>query len=110
MNALKAGKTSRDIYGYITDDEGRCIHYASKLDIIANRCGKCGRFYSCYKCHDMAESHPFSPVDSKENDSVMCGVCGSLYSYDEYSSLVKCRKCLSFFNPRCALHKSCYVK
>ena len=109
-NVVEVKKTSRQIFGFIVDDEGRCIHYFSNLDIIANRCGKCGKFYSCYKCHDMAEQHTFLPVHPDEKDSVMCGACGALYSYNDYSLLTKCKKCSSPFNPRCALHKSCYVK
>ncbi|MBQ0052018.1 MAG: hypothetical protein KBT11_08140 [Treponema sp.] len=102
--------TSRGIFGKLTDDQGRCQHYHTELDIIANRCGQCRKLYSCYKCHDELEDHKFLPMDSKEKDTVMCGVCGKLFSYNEYSELEKCTNCGGKFNPRCSLHKSCYVK
>ncbi len=98
------------IFGNLTDSQGRCIHYHSELDIIANKCGKCGKFYACYRCHDQLEDHSFEPVAPNEKDTVLCGVCQRLFSYDEYSKLKACPQCKSAFNPRCALHKSCYTK
>ncbi|MBR1912450.1 MAG: hypothetical protein IJ828_08865, partial [Treponema sp.] len=92
-------RTSKGIHGLITDDQGRCIHYNSVLDIVANRCSVCKKLYSCYKCHNELEDHPFGAVSETEPDSVMCGVCGSLYSYKAYSSLTSCRTCGSSFNP-----------
>lgn len=98
------------IFGKLTDSFGRCEHYHSELDIIANKCGICGKFYACYKCHDELENHAFGPVSSDEKDSVMCGVCGRLFSYNEYKILDRCDNCKSFFNPRCALHCEIYAK
>lgn len=96
------------ISGKLTDTDGRCVHYNSALDIIANRCGKCRKFYACYKCHDEMESHRFEPVPANEKESVVCGVCGKKFSYEEYSALESCPCCKSLFNPRCALHKNIY--
>ena len=98
------------IFGKLTDSQGRCSHYHSPLDIIANRCGKCKKLYACYKCHDEAEDHSFEAVNTDEKNSVMCGVCGKYFSYKEYSSLCACPVCASSFNPRCSLHKSIYTK
>ena len=97
------------IYGKLTDEQGRCVHYHSELDIIANKCSVCQKFYACYKCHDELENHPFGTTNPDEKETVMCGVCGKTFSYNEYSGLEKCPSCGSRFNPRCALHKSCYV-
>ncbi|MCR5763711.1 MAG: hypothetical protein K6G00_10065 [Treponema sp.] len=112
MEKVQAGtlKTSKGIYGRIIDDEGRCVHYGSIADIIANRCSICGKLYACYKCHDELEDHKFGAVRENEADSVMCGVCGTQFSYITYSGLSKCPSCGSLFNPRCALHKNCYAK
>jgi len=98
------------IWGNLTDSQGRCEHYHTELDIIANKCGICGKFYACYKCHDEAENHSFGGVEGSEKDTVMCGVCGKMFSYEEYSKLSGCSECGSLFNPRCSLHKSCYCK
>lgn len=104
-----AGTQKSKIYGRLTDKQGRCIHYHSVLDVIANKCAICGKFYSCYKCHNEKETHAFGAVDPDEPNSVMCGVCGSQFSYTEYSQMgSKCRVCGANFNPRCALHKCIY--
>ena len=31
----------RIIYGINTDKDGRCVHYHSDVDVIANKCAKC---------------------------------------------------------------------
>ena len=103
-------ETTKGIFGKLVDDAGRCQHYHSRLDVIANRCAVCGRFYACYKCHDELENHPFGAVDPEEEDTVMCGVCGQRFSYRRYAGLSACPACSSSFNPGCALHKSCYAR
>ena len=100
--------TSKNIYGNLTDDSGRCVHYHTELDVIANKCAVCKKFYACYKCHDEMEDHKFSPLAADQKETVMCGVCGKLFSYSEYSQLSKCPECGSGFNPRCSLHKGIY--
>lgn len=98
------------IYGSLIDKQGRCVHYNSKLDIISNRCGQCGKLYACYKCHNQLEDHSFLPVKKDEKDSVLCGVCKKMFSYIEYAGLCACPDCKSEFNPRCALHKNIYAQ
>lgn len=97
------------IYGIQTDSEGRCILYHSHKDVIANKCNKCGKFYACYKCHDELEDHKFEAVDPDKKDTVMCGACGRLYSYNEYSCIERCLDCGHEYNPGCSLHKSIYA-
>ncbi|MBO4332191.1 MAG: hypothetical protein J5875_03410 [Paludibacteraceae bacterium] len=109
IESKEAGKPSSVIYGKLTDREGRCIHYHSVLDVIANKCAKCRKFYSCYKCHNEKEDHDFGPVPADEASSVMCGVCGHQFSYSEYEQMGgACEKCGARFNPRCSLHKCIY--
>ena len=103
-------KMKQKIYGKLTDSQGRCIHYNSPLDIIANKCGICKKFYACYKCHDETENHTFGAVAAFEKETVMCGVCGQKFSYAEYSKLTSCPKCSSLFNPKCSLHCKIYKK
>ena len=105
-----AGQEKEQIYGRLVDEAGRCEHYHSPLDIIANRCATCGKLYSCYRCHNELEDHDFAPVDEDEPATVMCGVCGAKFSYKTYSSLTNCTTCGAQFNPRCSLHKDIYVK
>ncbi|WP_147615585.1 CHY zinc finger protein [Treponema pectinovorum] len=101
---------SKIIYGKLIDSKGRCVHYGTELDIIANKCSRCNKFYACYKCHDECENHKFEPVQKEEKGSVMCGVCKKTFSYSEYSNFCFCPRCKSNFNPRCALHKDIYSK
>lgn len=98
------------IFGKLVDGQGRCEHYHTVRDIVANRCSVCGKFYACYKCHDELENHAFGAVDENESETVMCGVCHMLFSYKTYSALSKCSQCGSEFNPRCSLHKPCYAR
>lgn len=98
------------IFGKTIDAAGRCEHYHSALDVIANRCAVCNKLYACYKCHDACEAHSFGAVKSDTERTVMCGVCGAYYSYATYSALSSCTHCGARFNPGCALHKSCYVQ
>ena len=102
-------KTSKGILGNLTDDEGRCLHYHTKLDIIANKCSICCKFYACYKCHDEFENHPFGRHAVTDEETVMCGKCGYKFSYAEYEKTDRCPACLSEFNPGCRDHKGCYV-
>ncbi|OFI49317.1 hypothetical protein BG261_01675 [Floricoccus tropicus] len=99
------------VYGFLVDNQGRCQHYHTDLDIIANRCQICNKLYSCFKCHDENELHSFEGFDFNSNKlSVMCCVCGQEFSYKIYSELTNCPSCKSAFNPRCKLHKNIYTK
>ena len=81
----------RRIFGKLVDGEGRCEHYHTVRDVVANRCAVCGKLYACHKCHDELENHPFGAVDEDEENTVLCGVCKTLFSYRTYSALSKCR-------------------
>lgn len=109
MYIIPMNVTSKGIHGILVDDESRCQHYHTKLDIIANRCSVCRKLYACYQCHDQLEDHPFGPVNPSDPDSVMCGVCGRTFSYNEYHQCCSCPDCGSAFNPRCSLHKDIYA-
>lgn len=107
--AMGARTTTTKVYGHQVDHQTRCIHYHSVLDVVANKCATCGKFYSCYKCHDDMEDHPYGAIPGEEAGSVMCGVCGSQFSYNEYAQMgAECKVCKAAFNPRCALHKGIY--
>lgn len=98
------------IHGNLTDNHGRCVHYHTKLDIIANRCDLCKKLYACYQCHNEIENHDFIPVPKNQKETVMCGVCGYYFSYDEYKNVTFCPECKSQFNPKCSKHSCIYAK
>ncbi|AAV62269.1 unknown protein [Streptococcus thermophilus CNRZ1066] len=48
---------TRKIYGLLVDNESRCQHYHTELDIVALKCFDCLKYYACYQCHDSLEEH-----------------------------------------------------
>ncbi|MGO3522530.1 MAG: CHY zinc finger protein [Leuconostoc mesenteroides] len=64
------------IKGINLDQQGRCKHWHTDVDVVANRCAKCRKYYACYLCHDALNTHPFVPVSlDTEETAVCCGVC-----------------------------------
>src|SRR5699024_6386394 len=37
------------IYGDTLDAAGRCTHYHSEKDVIANKCATCNKYWACYE-------------------------------------------------------------
>ncbi|WP_293949104.1 CHY zinc finger protein [uncultured Weissella sp.] len=98
------------IYGELVDSDLRCVHWHSKLDVIANRCETCGKLYACYQCHNNTENHAFGRYNQRSNQLiVMCGVCGHQMTYARYDEINQCDQCETPFNPGCSLHKHLYV-
>lgn len=119
------------IRGLQVDAQGRCAHYHSDWDVVANRCAECGQWWACYRCHEETDSdgdtcsqkegavsqkegtmrtqHSFAPMPVTAL-AVLCGVCGYEMCYEEYSSLdpVACPSCAHSFNPGCSAHASLY--
>ena len=53
--------TAMKIHGAI-DAEGRCKHWHSPLDVVANKCATCGKFFACALCHAELTDHEFGPM------------------------------------------------
>ncbi|EOL43727.1 CHY zinc finger protein [Enterococcus caccae] len=99
------------IYGATIDNEGRCLHYQSSVDIVANKCYFCKKYYACFHCHDELEDHLFSawPISKDSNEKiVLCGVCQSEMTAKDYQEHAKCLNCGHLFNPGCSLHSQIY--
>lgn len=94
-----------DIHGVDVDSEGRCKHWHSERDVVANTCGTCGKLWACSLCHEELTDHAFGAVD-KQLPSVVCGVCGRRMTFDEYGAA--CPGCGHPFNPGCKLHEGTY--
>ena len=101
------------IKGKLVDDQTRCIHYHSELDIIAIKFKCCGEYYPCYECHAEMAGHP-SQVWTKEErneKAVLCGVCQAELTIQEYfDSDNTCPHCKSSFNPNCSRHYHLYFE
>ena len=88
------------VFGKLVDDQTRCTHYHSPVDIVAIRFKCCGKFYPCYRCHDECESHPIVRWEKDEFDTqaVLCGVCKRTLSVRDYMGAECCPHCGSAFN------------
>jgi len=64
------------IHGVDVDPHGRCCHYRSSVDVIANRCATCNAWWACYQCHEQCTDHPFGTVSVDADNTILCGVCG----------------------------------
>ena len=108
MKLIIHGET---VDGVDVDEETRCAHWHSKLDIIAIKFKCCGRWYPCYDCHaELAGHAPETwPAAAFDEAAVLCGSCGRQLTVSEYlSSDSKCPTCSANFNPGCAKHYHLY--
>ncbi|MDO5032609.1 CHY zinc finger protein [Corynebacterium sp.] len=95
------------IHGSI-DAEGRCRHWHSLVDVVANKCATCQEWFACAQCHAELRDHPFGRMPKAET-CVMCGVCGQQMDYATYSAY-ECPGCGHPFNPGCSLHADIYFE
>ncbi len=98
------------VRGAVIDDQTRCVHYRGGLDVIAIRFACCGEWYPCLHCHEADAGHPISawPAGAGAEHAVLCGVCRTTLSIDEYVVAGCCPRCAAGFNPGCALHHAVY--
>lgn len=105
IKSIATRSSSTDtIHGFLTDSLGRCVHYSSIKDVVANKCYECKKYYSCYKCHNISEGHKLNPwpvYDSHASEKiVLCGNCFYEFTYTEYVEKKYCGKCKIAFNPQ----------
>ena len=56
------------VYGSLVDNETRCTHYHTFLDVIAIKFKCCNKYYPCYQCHEEHETHPIKRWSEQEFD------------------------------------------
>ena len=103
---------TRKIYGLLVDNESRCQHYHTELDIVALKCFGCLKYYACYQCHDSLEEHiafELILVISSRTRS-LCGVYQHEMVIDEYQEAIVCPNCHSAFNLACSKHYDIYFE
>ncbi|SMN22341.1 similar to Saccharomyces cerevisiae YKL084W HOT13 Zinc-binding mitochondrial intermembrane space (IMS) protein involved in a disulfide relay system for IMS import of cysteine-containing proteins [Maudiozyma saulgeensis] len=103
------------VVGKLVDDQTRCVHWNSPLDVMAIKFKCCQTFYSCYECHQEMTNHDPIVYDlniKKEaiTPTILCGKCQNEMTFEEYSKGIKCTNCLTNFNPGCKLHYDIYFK
>ncbi|PQZ93871.1 hypothetical protein CQ018_09520 [Arthrobacter sp. MYb227] len=98
------------VHGPIIDEQTRCIHYKTSLDVIAIKFACCGEFYPCHLCHEQTADHIATqwPDTAADEKAVLCGVCGYIMEIGEYLNVSSCPKCAAAFNPGCKLHAELY--
>ncbi|RAI93944.1 CHY zinc finger protein [Algoriphagus yeomjeoni] len=102
-----------NIYGKTVDNQTRCQHWHSDLDVIAIKFKCCEKYYPCFSCHEEEADHkpqvwPKAEFDTK---AILCGVCGSELTIKAYqASGNTCRNCTAAFNPGCSKHYHLYFE
>lgn len=107
------GDTRPSIRGVDVDEQGRCAHWRSELDIVALRLPCCRGYWACHDCHRQVADHPAQRWSREEFDAlaVRCGACGAELAIAEYlASPEACPRCAASFNPRCKLHHPLYFE
>lgn len=111
------------VHGQAVDEQTRCVHYQTPLDVIAIKFVCCGRYYPCFECHADAESHPAEqwPRERWGEAAILCGGCGEQLPIAEYkralaaagaaaSGIAHCPRCQIAINERCSLHAELYFE
>lgn len=104
---------AREVHGIGMDNETRCTHYHSDLDIISIRMKCCGTYFACKDCHELLADHSIAvwPETEWDQTAILCGVCGHEMSIAEYmTSGDRCPSCQAGFNPRCRNHYHFYFE
>ena len=99
------------VKGKVIDEQGRCEHWNSELDIISIKFYCCSTYYPCYSCHDESANHYAKgwPKDKFDEKAVMCGACNHEMSINGYmNSRDECPACKAPFNPNCRYHWAKY--
>jgi uncharacterized CHY-type Zn-finger protein len=102
-----------EVRGADLDDETRCAHWHSPLDIVAIKMKCCGVYYACKGCHDALADHPIEVWPRAEWDvlAILCGACGTeMRARDYLDSGDVCPACGAGFNPGCHSHRHLYFE
>lgn len=102
-----------EVFGKIIDENTRCEHYHSELDIIAIKFKCCDKYYPCYQCHEETAGHAAQTWSKTEWEmkAIFCGNCKTELTINEYMrSGNKCPNCKSLFNPNCSRHYHLYFQ
>lgn len=100
------------VHGRTIDDETRCVHYGTAKDVIAIKFACCLRYYPCHLCHEEAEDHlarQWARADWQQK-AILCGVCSTELTIDEYLAVESCPACHAEFNEGCRLHSHLYFQ
>jgi len=101
------------VQGKLVDDQTRCVHYHSILDVIAIKFKCCDQYYPCYHCHQEEAGHAAEVWEkaSFDTNGILCGVCLqemtiAVYKHCNY----ECPFCQASFNTNCINHDHLYFE
>lgn len=104
---------SLNIKGKIIDDQTRCVHYHSPVDVIAIKFKCCAAYYPCFYCHEEEAGHHAQVWNKNEwnTRAILCGICKNELTIHEYlASGDRCPICKASFNPNCNKHYHLYFE
>ncbi|MBC7744304.1 MAG: hypothetical protein H7096_04315 [Flavobacterium sp.] len=101
------------VKGNCLDNETRCVHYHTDLDIVAIKFKCCQTYYPCFKCH--AEDADHFPQQWKKEElktkAILCGACKAELTIQQYFKCnYTCPFCSASFNPGCQNHNYLYFE
>lgn len=102
-----------EVKGKTVDEQTRCTHYHSLLDVIAIKFKCCDTYYPCYYCHEETAGHKAQVWSKNEFDTkaILCGVCRQEMTINQYQhSNYQCPNCSTSFNPKCSNHTHLYFE
>jgi uncharacterized CHY-type Zn-finger protein len=102
-----------NVFGKPVDNQTRCVHWHSELDIIAIKFKCCEKYYPCFSCHEEEADHAHQvwPKSEFDQKAILCGACGKELSIQDYmASNNTCPHCKSSFNPGCSKHYHLYFE
>ena len=101
------------VRGVELDEQTRCAHYHSPLDIVAIRMKCCDTYFACKECHEELADHAIKVWSHAEwgQKAILCGACGAEHTIESYmASENRCPACGAGFNPCCSKHYSFYFE
>jgi len=101
------------VKGNNVDEQTRCFHYHSSLDVIAIKFKCCNEFFACYFCHKEVADHITEKwsKDEYKTKAVLCGSCKKEISINAYMRCDNiCPNCKANFNPGCLNHYPLYFE
>jgi uncharacterized CHY-type Zn-finger protein len=110
---MKVHTTTCNLKGKLTDNETRCVHYHSALDIIAIKFKCCDIYYPCYECHAEEAEHTAQvwPKNEWTAKAILCGHCKTELTIQQYMEANnQCPFCKAAFNPNCSRHYHLYFQ
>ena len=102
-----------EVKGKIIDDETRCGHYHSPLDVIAIKFKCCNQYYPCFECHEETANHKAEAWKKNERNTkaILCGFCKNELTIQQYFDCDhECPHCKTKFNPACSMHYHLYFE